>query len=110
MKLLFDQNLSDQLVTQLADLFPNSIHVKAVGLNMATDTELWNYARDNDYIIVSKDVDFSNRSAIHGFPPKVIWLRLGNCQTSIVENNLRKHYADIKEFVRNSSRGLLILL
>ena len=110
MKLLFDQNLSDQLVTQLADLFPNSIHVKTVGLNAATDTELWNYARDNDYLIVSKDVDFSNRSAIHGFPPKVIWLRFGNCPTNIVENNLRKRYADIREFVRDSNRGLLILL
>ena len=110
MKLLFDQNLSDQLVTQLADLFPNSVHVKTVGLNTTTDTELWNYARDNNYIIVSKDADFSNRSAIHGFPPKVIWLKLGNCPTSIVENNLRKHYADIREFVRSSSRGLLILL
>ena len=110
MKLLIDQNLSDQLVTQLADLFPNSIHVKAVALDTATDTELWNYARDNDFIIVSKDVDFSNRSTIHGFPPKVIWLRLGNCPTSVVENNLRRRYTDIRKFARDPNRGLLILL
>ena len=110
MKLLFDQNLSDQLVTQLADLFPNSVHVKTVGLDNAADTELWNYARDNDLFIVSKDADFSNRSAIHGFPPKVIWLRLGNCPTSVVENNLRKRYADIRKFAKDSNRGLLILL
>ena len=60
MKLLFDQNLSDQLVTLLADLFPNSTHVKTIGLNTAADTELWDYARDNDYLIVSKDTDFRN--------------------------------------------------
>ena len=110
MKLLFDQNLSDQLVTRLADLFPNSIHVKMIGLNTATDTELWDYARNNDYLIVSKDADFSNRSAVHGHPPKVIWLRLGNCSTSTVEDSLRNHYANIKRFARDSNRGLFVLL
>ena len=97
-------------MSQLADLFPDSAHVKTVGLDTATDTELWNYARVNDYLIVSKDADFGNRSVIHGFPPKVIWIRLGNCPTDIVENNLRKRYVDIREFAEDSSRGLLILL
>ena len=62
----------------LADLFPNSTHVKMIGLNTATDTELWDYARDNDYLIVSKDTDFRNRGVIHGYPPKVIWIKLPN--------------------------------
>ncbi len=109
MKLLFDQNLSDQLVTLLADLFPNSTHVKTIGLDTATDTELWDYARDNDYSIVSKDTDFRNRSVIHGYPPKVIWIKIGNCSTGAVEYNLRKHFADIKEFVRDANAGLFVL-
>ena len=110
MKLLFDQNLSDQLVTQLEDLFPHSIHTKMIGLNMAADTELWDYALNNDYLIVSKDADFSNKSAVHGHPPKVIWLRLGNCSTRTVENSLRNHYSDIKRFVNDPNRGLFVLL
>ena len=110
MKLLFDQNLSDQLVNQLADLFPNSIHVKTIGLNTATDTELWDYARDNDYLIVSKDTDFRNRSVIHGCPPKVIWIRKGNCSTSAVESNLRRHFVDIEEFASDAKIGLFVLL
>ncbi|MDE0089222.1 MAG: DUF5615 family PIN-like protein [Candidatus Poribacteria bacterium] len=85
MKLLFDQNLSDQLVALLADLFPDSTHVKTIGLDTATDVELWNYARENDYFIVSKDTDFRNRSVIHGYPPKVIWISIANCSTSAVE-------------------------
>ena len=105
MKLLFDQNLSDQL----ADLFPNSTHVKTIGLDTATDTELWDYARDNDYFIVSKDTDFRNRSVIHGYPPKVIWIRIGNCSTGAVENNLRKHFAEIKEFAGDANVGLFVL-
>ena len=109
MKLLFDQNLSDQLVVLLTDLFPNSTHVKTIGLGTATDIELWDYARDNDYCIVSKDTDFRNRSVIHGYPPKVIWIRIGNCSTSAVEHKLRRHFADIKEFVRDTNAGLFVL-
>ena len=109
MKLLFDQNLSDQLVILLADLFPNSTHVKTIGLNTATDTQLWDYARDNDYLIVSKDTDFRNRSVIHGYPPKVIWIRKGNCSTSAVAYDLRRHFADIKEFARDAKVGLFVL-
>ena len=109
MKLLLDQNLSDQLVVLLADLFPNSTHVKTIGLDTATDTELWNYARDNDYFIVSKDADFRNRSVVHGYPPKVIWVRIGNCSTSTVEYNLRKYFTDIKEFAMDGSVGLFVL-
>ena len=71
---------------------------------------MWIHARANDYLIVSKDADFSEKSAIHGYPPKVIWLRLGNCSTEIVENRLRNHYPDIKTFARDSDRGLLVLL
>ena len=93
----------------LADLFPNSTHVKTIGLDTATDTELWNYARDNDYFIVSKDADFRNRSVVHGYPPKVIWVRIGNCSTSTVEYNLRKYFTDIKEFAMDGSVGLFVL-
>jgi predicted nuclease of predicted toxin-antitoxin system len=66
MKLLFDQNLSPRLVTRLADLFPDSDHVYPLGLDQALDIEVWNYARDNDFILVSKDADFGEMSLLHG--------------------------------------------
>ncbi len=110
MKLLFDQNLSPKLVTRLVDLFPDSAHVQDVGMDTANDTELWEYAHDNDYVIASKDADFSDRSTIHGYPPKVIWLRRGNCSTNTIEEILRNHYSDIETFAGDPNRGLLILL
>jgi predicted nuclease of predicted toxin-antitoxin system len=64
MKLLSDQNLSPRLVHRLADLFPNSSHVMEVGLDQSLD-----YARQHDYLIVTKDVDFSEFSILRGFPP-----------------------------------------
>lgn len=110
MKILFDQNLSPQLVKRLEDLFPNSTHVQNIGLDTAADSELWNFASDSDYLIVSKDTDFGDKSAIHGHPPKVIWLKRGNCSTRTVEKILTDHYSDIQSFARNPDQGLLILL
>jgi len=71
MKLLFDQNLSPSLVGHLRDLFPGSEHVFQLGLGDAPDLLVWQYARDNDRLLVSKDADFVEISTLRGFPPKV---------------------------------------
>lgn len=72
MKLLFDQNLSWRLPQTLADLFPDSRHIREIGLKESGDINIWDYARSNDYTIVSKDTDFQQRSLLYGYPPKVI--------------------------------------
>ena len=51
MRLLFDQNLSPQLVNRLADLYPSSQHVSFIGLDRADDHALWKYANQNDFTI-----------------------------------------------------------
>ena len=79
MKLLFDQNLSPRLVNRLADLYPDSSHVYFVGLDMAPDPVIWEYARDKEFIVMTRDADFSDLNVLLGFPPKVIWIRRGNC-------------------------------
>ena len=79
-ELLFDENLSHKLVWLLADFFFDSIHVRDVGLKAANDPVGWEYAKDNDLMIVSKDSDMHQRSFVFGHPPKVVWVRLGNCQ------------------------------
>ena len=61
MKLLFDQNLSPNLVIRLADLFPDSLHVRDVGLEAAEDQAAWDYAKANELVIVSKDGDMHQR-------------------------------------------------
>lgn len=88
MKLLFDENLSHRLVRLLADLFPESVHVRDIGLKSADDLLVWSYAEENDLMIVSKDSDMHDRSFLFGYPPKVIWIRLGNCSTNDVEQIL----------------------
>ena len=56
MKLLFDHNLSYKLVARLADLFPNSEHVRNVNLHEADDRPVWEYARAHGFAIVSTKI------------------------------------------------------
>jgi predicted nuclease of predicted toxin-antitoxin system len=109
MKLLFDQNLSPSLVTKLADLYPNSNHVFWLGLDKADDRKVREYAEQNDFIIVTKDVDYSDLYMLFGFPPRIIWIRRGNCSTSTVQQILRNHFEDIKGLSENSAVGILTI-
>ena len=109
MILLFDQNLSHHLVTALGDDYPDSKHVRNVGMKDAPDTEVWNYAKAHGFMIVSKDSDFHQRSLLLGSPPKVIWVRLGNCSTKAVESILRAHIEDVKAFEADEEAAFLIL-
>lgn len=110
MKLIVDQNLSPRLVSQLNDIFPESTHVSFVSLDKASDSELWSYAGINDYIIVTKDADFSDLSMIYGHPPKIIWIGVGNCSTETAYALLRNHFKEIQEFYNNDELGVLSLL
>jgi predicted nuclease of predicted toxin-antitoxin system len=109
MKLLLDQNLSPRLVGRLTDLYPDSTHVMQVGLDRSLDRDVWDYARQHDYMIVTKDVDFSEISLVQGFPPKVIWIRRGNCSTQDIETMLRESFASIKAMNEDANTGILEL-
>ena len=109
MKLLCDQNLSPRLVAYLADVFPDSQHVFQLGLDRASDNDIWTYARDHEHIVVTKDADFNELSALRGFPPKVIWLCLGNCTTAEIEALLRGHLATIQHLYNDPDTGTLAL-
>jgi predicted nuclease of predicted toxin-antitoxin system len=95
MRLLFDANLSPLLVRHLKDLYPGSLHVEQINEVSAQDPEIWNYAKENDLIIVTKDSDFEAMSQLSNEPPKIIWIRRGNCST-----------AEIEEILRNNSEAI----
>lgn len=109
MKLLFDANLSPGLVKALASEYPDSLHVRDVGLRAASDREIWTYAKAGGFAIVSKDTDFRERSFVEGFPPKVIWLDVGNAGTDPIADLLRREGRRIDEFAGLPDASLLIL-
>ena len=108
-KLLFDQNLSPKLVKWLSDLYPNSDHLDLLGLGTAEDTLVWEHAKDSGFVVVTKDADFADLSVLRGFPPKVVWIRRGNCSTANIENLLRDHNSEIEDLATDSTSGILTL-
>lgn len=109
MRLLFDQNLSHRLVGELADEFPESVHVRSLGLDTATDQEIWDYAGQHDHLIVSKDSDFRQLAFLLGPPPKAIWLRIGNRSTAAIADVLCSAVDAIADFAGSEEEALLVL-
>ena len=109
MKLLLDENLSDKIIYRIVDLYPDSQHVKTLGLINTDDAIIWEYAKANDFVIVSKDSDFYQRSLLYGHPPKFIYLRIGNSPTSKIVQILRDNFDTIAQFEDRESESILVL-
>jgi predicted nuclease of predicted toxin-antitoxin system len=110
MKFLFDQNLSFKLCEDIADIFPESNHVRLLGLSETSDRALWDYARENGFTIVSQDADFAEMAALLRTPPKVIWLRVGNQSTERISSLLRHHADLIAVFEKDDEATCLEIL
>ena len=109
MRLLFDANLSPKLVSRLAKLFPDSVHVFNTGLAQFTSDEtIWDYARNNGFVIVTADSDFVELADQRGAPPKVVRLENCNYRTALVEDLLRRNAVRIAELA-HSARNVLII-
>jgi predicted nuclease of predicted toxin-antitoxin system len=108
-KLLLDENLSYRLVALLRSAFPDSEHVDLVGLHAQADLAIWDFARDHGFTIVSKDDDFRQLSFLHGAPPKVIWLSVGNATTETILGVLNNRRSLIEGFAQDLEASLLIL-
>ena len=108
-KLLLDENLSYRLSAEIESAFPYSQHVDAVGLHAQSDETIWEFARDNGYAIVAKDSDFCQLALLHGAPPKVIWLAVGNADTEAILRFFDIHRSQIEAFIRAPEESLLVL-
>ena len=106
-KLLFDQNLSFRLVSRLKDSYPDSVHIAAINLDKASDKDVWTYAKEKGFIIVTKDSDFNELCTLYDFPPHIIWLRLRNSRIEVAEKSLLKHKETIYSFIEEAKTGIL---
>ncbi|MFK8044209.1 MAG: DUF5615 family PIN-like protein [Crocinitomicaceae bacterium] len=98
MKILFDQNISFKIIRKIDDIFPLAKQVRNLNLENSSDRKKWEFAKENDYTIITFDADFYDFSIVWGHPPKIVWIRTGNKTTSEVEQILRKHSETIKKF------------
>jgi predicted nuclease of predicted toxin-antitoxin system len=108
-RLLFDEQLSEALVRRLGDVFPGALHVRLLDRAGASDADVWTLAREHGCVLVTKDGDFHRLSLLHGAPPKVVWLRIGNCVTADIVRLLNTHAEDIRQFEAQSDATVLEL-
>jgi len=108
-KLLLDENLSPALIAILSEAYPEITHVRDLGLKSAPDPAVWAQAARGGYTIVSKDADFHHRSFLYGYPPRVIWIRLGNCSTKNVATLLLDRREEIEAFHLSTERSFLVV-
>jgi predicted nuclease of predicted toxin-antitoxin system len=109
MKLLLDQNLSRKIVSQIEEIYPDSRHITSVMAETTSDRDIWLYAQENDFVILTKDDDFEQRSILLGHPPKIIWIRLGNCRTVDVVNLLITSQKTVLAFGGDIEKSILPL-
>ena len=60
--------------------------------------------------LVSKDSDFHEKSLLYGYPPKVIWIKRGNCTNKQIEMILRNQSEPIQTLRNDPEAAFLILL
>ncbi|MGR2912687.1 DUF5615 family PIN-like protein [Acidithiobacillus ferrivorans] len=90
--------------------FPGSSHVVLLGLERAGDHDIWIYAQQNDFVIVTRDSDFSDMTALYGPPPKVVRFCRGNCHRKVVAQALIEHREEILHALSEAGRGLVEIL
>ena len=102
MKLLLDQNLSRRILPSLFSYFPGSTHVALEKLETATDEKIWLFAKENNFVIVTKDSDFEELSIIKGTPPQIIWIKIGNADNKTVIDILTNNKDEIHNLLTHS--------
>jgi len=108
MKLLLDANMSWRLISSLKANFGVCEHVNNTSLSRpAKDFDIWRFAKEHEYTIITQDSDFLNYLETKGYPPKLILVKVGNLNTDQMKNILLQAKQSILEFINNDEYGLL---
>lgn len=108
MKILVDQNISFRLVQRIIGVFPQVGHVKSLGLTGANDYHVFMSARQQGFAaVITQDEDFYNLLLEHGAPPKIIWLRTGNCSTAFLAEVILRNATLIQAFLDDDMQDCL---
>jgi predicted nuclease of predicted toxin-antitoxin system len=108
MKLLVDNNLSFKLVQPLLEIFPGTLHIRNVLSITTDDLTIWEFAKAEDFIILTKDNDFDERSQLEGCPPKIIHLICGNKTTLHILNLILWHKDEVIRFCETDSGNCIL--
>ena len=105
MKILFDQNISFRILKSLPSLFESLSHVKKENLFNSKDFDICEFAKNNDFTIVTQDSDFNDFNLLYGFPPKIKWIKTGNIKTLAIVTLLSDHFTQLENFMIGENYG-----
>ena len=105
MRLLTDENISWRLKKLLPDW--DIIPVNEIESSYRiSDISIWQFAKENKLSILTFDEDFSELQNLYSFPPKVIWMRIGNMTAVGIANILLKYQTAIENFIVDAEIGI----
>ena len=107
MKLLLDENISFRVLRSILSVFPGSVHVSAKESHTKEDHKIFEFAKHNEFTILTFDEDFYDLQLLRGHPPKIIWLRFGNSSNLKIVNKLVENQSKITSFLSNPDLGIL---
>ncbi len=104
-RLVSDENISWRLKKLLPkwDILPSN-EIK-LGERL-TDIVIWQFAKSNNYTVLTFDEDFSEIQNLLAFPPKIIWLRTGNVSTNQIAAILLALEENIIKFLIDDELGI----
>ncbi len=108
-RLLFDQNISYRVVKPLKLSLPNVVGVRDVSLYEADDFAIWEYARRENYVMVTFNKDIPMIESVRGFPPKIIWLRTGNMSNQALIDLFTNRIDELIDFNSQQNVGCLLI-
>jgi len=110
MKVLIDQNISHRIVPEIASLFDELVHLKTNNWINWNDHDIFMSARELNYdAVITLDEDFNKLLLQHGTPPKIIWLKTGNCSTAKLASVIISNKDIIANFLSDDSFDCLEL-
>lgn len=110
MKLLFDQNISPKILKKLPEDFTECEQVRFVGLEDASDFEIFEFAKINSFAVVTFDSDFVDLNALRGTPPKIIYLNTGNLTTQSVSELILNNLLTIQHYLNSETDDILEII
>jgi predicted nuclease of predicted toxin-antitoxin system len=110
MKLLLDQNLSRRIVPLLQSAYPETTQIALLGMEGVNDYAIWQYAKNNGFVIVTKDSDFYEMSALYGIPPQLIWLKTGNTSRQKTAQTLLQAQTTIEQLFQDPETACIELV
>ena len=97
-----DAHLSPAIAVWITSTFGiTAIALRDIGLRDAEDPEIFETAKAEGVVLMTKDSDFVDLANRFGAPPKIIWLRCGNTSNAQLQNILRSTLLDSLKLLRS---------